>query len=105
MSDEKALITVHPEGEQEKGEMQPPETELSLDTFAGKIQFKWAPAADVSSLGQMPFFIEFLKNGICPRLLTSAAGAHLNWILPAKVSRLSSVSGGCISPFSCSPSG
>ena len=62
MNDEKALITVHPEGEQQKGEMQPPETVLSLDTFAGKIQFKWAPDADVSSLGQMPFFIEFLKT-------------------------------------------
>src|SRR2546423_11026517 len=61
MSDEKALSTVHPEGEQQKEEIQPPETALSLDTFAGKIQFKWVPDADVSSLGQMPFFIEFLK--------------------------------------------
>jgi hypothetical protein len=63
MSDEKALIQVHPEGEQQTGEMQPPETTLSLDTFAGKIQFRWAPDAGVSSLGQMPFFIEFLKTG------------------------------------------
>src|SRR6266705_5946454 len=62
MNDEKALVTVHPEGEQQKGEMQPQETVLSLDTFAGKIQFKWVPDADVSSLGQMPFFIEFLKT-------------------------------------------
>src|SRR6266508_176463 len=62
MNDEKALVTVHPEGEQEKGEMQHPKTVLSLDTFAGKIQFRWAPEADVSSLGQMPFFIEFLKT-------------------------------------------
>jgi len=62
MNDEKALITVHPEGEHQKGKIQPPETALSLDTFAGKIQFKWVPDADVSSLGQMPFFIEFLKT-------------------------------------------
>ena len=62
MSDEKALIKVHPEGESEIGEMQPPETALSLDTFAGKIQFRWAPDAEVSSLGQMAFFIEFLKT-------------------------------------------
>jgi len=62
MNDEKSLIRVHPEGEQEKGEIRPPETALSLDTFAGKIQFKWAPEADVSSLGQMPFFLEFLKT-------------------------------------------
>ena len=62
MSDEKALIHFHPEGEQQKGEIQPPEEALSLDTFAGKIQLRWAPDAGVSSLGQMPFFIEFLKT-------------------------------------------
>ena len=62
MSDEKALITVHLEGEPQKEDSQPPETTLSLDTFAGKIQFKWMPEAEVSSLGQMPFFIEFLKT-------------------------------------------
>src|SRR6266536_2069984 len=62
MNDEKALIPVHPEGEQQRAEIHPPETTLSLDTFAGKIQFKWVPDADASSLGQMPFFIEFLKT-------------------------------------------
>jgi Transposase DDE domain group 1 len=70
MNDEKALIPVHPEGEPLKGAMQPPETALSLDTFAGKIQFKWAPEADVSSLGQMPFFIEYLKT----------SGLFENWV-------------------------
>jgi hypothetical protein len=62
MSDEKALIEFHPAGERPTEEIQPPETPLSLDTFAGKIQFRWAPDAGVSSLGQMPFFIEFLKT-------------------------------------------
>jgi len=62
MSDEKALIHFHPEGEQQTGEIQPPEEALSLDTFAGKIQLRWAPDAGVRSLGQMPFFIEFLKT-------------------------------------------
>jgi hypothetical protein len=33
-----------------------------VDTFAGKIHVKWVPEAAVSSLGQMPFFIEFLKT-------------------------------------------
>src|SRR5271165_492711 len=80
MSDENALIKVHPEGEPEKGGVQPPEAALSLDTFAGKIQFRWAPDAEVSSLGQMAFFIEFLKtSGLfenwvndCPLRYTSA---------------------------------
>ena len=62
MTDEKALIKIHPEGERPKEGGEPAETPLSLDTFAGKIQVKWAPAAEVSSLGQMPFFIEFLKT-------------------------------------------
>jgi len=70
MSDEKALIKIHPEGEPETGEMQPPQSGLSLDTFAGKIQFRWAPDAEVSSLGQMVFFIEFLKT----------SGLFENWV-------------------------
>jgi len=62
MSDEKGLTKVHPEGEPQKVESEPWQTAVNLDTFAGKIQFKWAPDAEVSSLGQMPFFIEFLKT-------------------------------------------
>jgi hypothetical protein len=62
MSDEKALVTIHPEGERQTEEIRSAEAPLSLDTFAGKIQFRWAPDAGVSSLGQMPFFIEFLKT-------------------------------------------
>jgi hypothetical protein len=70
MSEEKCVIKVHPEGEQQTGEMHSPERGLSLDTFAGKIQFRWAPDAEVSSLGQMPFFIEFLKT----------SGLFENWV-------------------------
>src|SRR6202158_6263707 len=62
MSDERALMKVHPEGERQTGEIQPPETAMSFDTFAGTTQFRWVPDAGVSSLGQMPFFIEFLKT-------------------------------------------
>ena len=52
----------HPEGEVQVAENRPTETVASLDTFAGKIHVKWAPEATVSSLGLMPFFIEFLKT-------------------------------------------
>lgn len=62
MRDEKALIEVHPEGEPQIEGNPSPETPLSLDTFAGKVQFRWVPEAEVSSLGQMPFFIEYLKT-------------------------------------------
>jgi hypothetical protein len=33
----------------------------SLDTFAGKVQGRRVPEAAVSSLGLLPYFIEFLK--------------------------------------------
>src|SRR5450756_1246546 len=61
MNNEKALVQAHPEGEVEIAGNQAAETVTSLDTFAGKIHVKFAPEATVSSLGLMPFFIEFLK--------------------------------------------
>src|ERR1035438_812810 len=70
MSEEKALSKIHPEGESDSGDVEAPETVLSLDTFAGKIQLRWAPDAGVSSLGLMPFFIEFLK----------VSGLFENWV-------------------------
>jgi hypothetical protein len=35
---------------------------LVVDTFAGRIHVEWAPQAAVTPLGQLPFFIEFLKT-------------------------------------------
>jgi hypothetical protein len=70
MSDEKALIKVHPKGECPAGSIEPLDTVTSLDTFAGKIQFKWVPDAGVSSFGLMAFFIEFLKT----------SGLFENWV-------------------------
>jgi hypothetical protein len=80
MSDEKTLIRVHPEGEWETEEEFAAAAAVSLDTFAGKVHVKWAPEAGVSILGQLPFFIEFLKtSGLfeswvedCPLRYTSA---------------------------------
>jgi hypothetical protein len=34
---------------------------IALDTFGGLIHVEWDPAAAVTPLGQLPFFIEFLK--------------------------------------------
>ena len=56
------MARVHPEGEVQIEVNQAAETVTSLDTFAGKIHVKWSPEATVSSLGLMPFFIEFLKT-------------------------------------------
>ena len=62
MSEKNAVVRTHPEGEAVSGGDRAPEHDGSVDTFAGKIQVKWVPEAAVSSLGQMPFFIEFLKS-------------------------------------------
>jgi len=34
---------------------------VAVDTFAGRIHIEWDPDAAVTPLGQLPFFIEFLK--------------------------------------------
>jgi hypothetical protein len=62
MIDEKDRMAIHPAGERQSKAIHPLETVTSVDTFGGKIQLKWAPEAEVSSLGLMPFFIEFLKT-------------------------------------------
>lgn len=62
MSAENEVLPIHPEGEAERAANGVVETAISLDTFAGRIQVKWVPGAAVSSLGLMPFFIEFLKS-------------------------------------------
>jgi hypothetical protein len=61
MGKEEEVVQAHPEGEVQIAGNQAAETVSSLDTFAGKIHVKFAPEATVSSLGLMPFFIEFLK--------------------------------------------
>lgn len=36
---------------------------LAVDTFGGRVHVEWDPQAAVTPLGQLPFFIEFLKVG------------------------------------------
>lgn len=38
-------------------------TALAVDTFGGRVHIDWDPEAAVTHLGQLPFFIEFLKMG------------------------------------------
>ena len=62
MSEERNILPAHPLGEVQRAGTEAAESETSLDTFGGKVHVKWAPEAAVSSLGLMPFFIEFLKT-------------------------------------------
>jgi hypothetical protein len=61
MTDNEALVSIHPEGESGKGSFEASGVVGSLDTFAGKVHVRWAPEAAVSSHGLLPYFIEFLK--------------------------------------------
>ena len=50
--------TVHPAGEASRL----PSGPLPVDTYGGRIHVEWDPQAAVTPLGQLPFFIEFLKT-------------------------------------------
>lgn len=75
MEEHKEALAVHPSGEQ------PPVDAWSAtaDTFAGRVRVEWDDQVPVTPLGQLPFFIDYLKQaGLfdewvadCPLHLTS----------------------------------
>ena len=62
MSELEQVVPDHPEGECQATANEAAQAASSVDTFAGKVFVKWSADAAVSSLGLMPFFIEFLKT-------------------------------------------
>ena len=48
-------------GEAKRKSLAAQKQSIALDTFGGRIHVEWDPAASVTPLGQLPFFIEFLK--------------------------------------------
>ncbi len=57
------LESIHPEGEVNLVAQEPEKAPLEVETFDGKIYVEWDPDAAVTPLGQLPFFIQFLKLG------------------------------------------
>ncbi|MGB5649453.1 MAG: transposase [Sedimenticolaceae bacterium] len=55
--------SLHPLGERNVAEKRPISTAMEVETFAGKVHVEWDPTAAVTPIGQLPFFIEFLKLG------------------------------------------
>ncbi|WP_086936373.1 transposase [Endozoicomonas montiporae] len=55
--------SVHPKGELKELSKKCSTTSLEVDTFEGKIHVEWEPGASVTPMGQLPFFIQFLKTG------------------------------------------
>lgn len=62
MSDELGGAGDHPLGEQPGGVLAA-HGAVSVETFGGRVHVEWDAAAPVTPLGQLPFFIEFLKQG------------------------------------------
>ena len=54
---------VHPAGEVEMPQKQALSTAIEVETYAGKVHVEWDPTAAVTPIGQLAFFIEFLKLG------------------------------------------
>lgn len=54
---------VHPTGEIRIPEKKGLSTAIEVETYAGKIHVEWDPTAAVTPIGQLAFFIEFLKLG------------------------------------------
>jgi len=54
---------LHPTGEDILAERRPLSSAIEVETFAGKVHVEWDPSAAVTPIGQLPFFIEFLKLG------------------------------------------
>ncbi|WP_347987714.1 transposase [Methylomonas sp. AM2-LC] len=55
--------STHPTGEKELSLKKREFATLTADTFDGKIHVEWDPQAQVTPLGQLPFFIQYLKIG------------------------------------------
>src|ERR1700746_3166190 len=79
MTGETGVPAVHLGGEQPAVELADDEPVAAADTFAGRVHLEGEPAAPGATMGQLAFFIEYLKQGGlfdgwvagCPLYLTS----------------------------------
>ena len=63
MSKPVEALPAHPAGERSPVECPPEAVGLCADTFGGRVHVEWDSSAAATPLGQLPFFIEFLKLG------------------------------------------
>jgi hypothetical protein len=61
MNDDPALLPAHPRGEQPLIEFVADQP-VPVDTYAGRVHVEWDPNAPITPMGQMAFFIAFLKT-------------------------------------------
>ena len=90
MSTEQRGLAVHPAGEQPEVAQH----SAIADTFAGRVHVEWDAAAPVTPFGQLPFFIDYLKQ----------AGLFDNWIADCPLrftARTRRVNAICLAPCCC----
>lgn len=81
--------SIHPGGEYRESKEITKVTPVAVDTYDGRLHVEWDPQAAVTPLGQLPFFIEFLKTTklfdelieSCPLKLTSNNASNVRDIL------------------------
>jgi hypothetical protein len=97
MITEYPLVPVHPEGEQHPVDL-PRDRPVPLDTFAGRVHVDWDPDAPITPMGQMAFFIAFLKtSGLFDGLV---AAGPLRYTSPNTPSKRDVVGTALLSAFS-----
>ena len=63
---------IHPNGEKKSSKNLIKSDLIPVDTFGGKVQIRWDQNASLTPMGQLPFFIEYLKlSGLFNRWITS----------------------------------
>ena len=62
MSPDEAVDLTHPAGELEKAASAAEAEGCVVETYAGKLRIRWDDSAAVTTLGQMPVFVDFLKT-------------------------------------------
>ena len=90
----------HPFGDRPLVEIDTGSDPVALDSFSGKLHVRWEPDEAVTPLGQLPFFIDYLKQADlfapfvadCPLRFTSPNAPNVRDILGTMV--LSIVTGG-----------
>jgi hypothetical protein len=79
MGKKREVAAGHPAGGQPGGELAVAPVPVDVETFGGRVHVEWDDSGRVTWLGQLPFFVEFLKEGglfdgwvaDCPLALTS----------------------------------
>src|SRR3990167_8584254 len=62
MTPQNMPMVVHPTGELKINSESDKNQAVEVDTFGGKVHIEWDPQAAVTPVGQLPFFIDFLKT-------------------------------------------